>query len=196
MQPLSDTGPASSLTDASILHGIRQQDRQVLAEVYRQYFPLLRAWICRNQGDEEAARDIFQEAMLVIFEQAQDEAFAFTHSFRAYLMGIGRNLWRMQLRRRPTEELPTHDEGGPDLAQTIAEALQRHDRYALYRVHFTRLGQACQQVLGWFLGGESLRDIARRLDSTEKYAKKRKYQCQKKLVEAIQADPRYQELTE
>lgn len=89
MQPLSDTGPASSLTDANILRGIRPQDRQRLAEVYRQYFPLLRAWICRNQGDEEAARDIFQEAMLVIFEQVQDEAFAFTHSFRAYLMDIG-----------------------------------------------------------------------------------------------------------
>lgn len=181
--------------DQALLDGIRAQDSRILQEVYREYFPLLRAWISRNQGNEEAARDIFQEAMVVIFEKVQDESFRLTHSFRAYLMGVGKNLWLMQLRRKPMEEWSDEDLEGPDLSATIADDLQRHARFELYRQYFAQLGSTCQQVLNWFLAGKTLREIARQLETTEKYAKKRKYLCQKQLIEAIQADNRYQELT-
>ncbi len=182
--------------DERLVRGIRDQDGKVLQEIYRDFFPLLRAWISRNQGNEEAARDIFQEAMVVIFEKVQDESFRLTHSFRAYLLGVGKNLWLMQLRRRPHAELPEEDPGSPDLSTTIADDLQRHARFELYRDYFNRLGDNCQQVLSWFLNGKTLREIATQLDTTEKYAKKRKYLCQKQLIEAIQTDSRFRELSQ
>ena len=182
-------------TDTELIEGIRARDPKVLQAIYQHFFPLLRAWISRNQGSEEAARDIFQEAMVVMFEKINQPQFQLSHSFQAYLMGVGKNLWLMQLRKKATTVL---DESlaGPDLAASIADDLQRRDRYQVYRHHFAKLGDSCQQILQWFFAGESLREIAARLDTTEKYAKKRKFLCQKSLIEAIEADPRFHELSQ
>ncbi len=185
----------SPFSDAQLIQGVRSRDPQVLEALYRIYFPLLRAWISRNQGSEEAARDIFQEAMVIMFEKIHQPDFQLTHSFQGYLMGIGKNLWLMQLRKKAMTELDD-SLAGPDLGASIADDLQRRDRYQVYRHHFAKLGETCQQILQWFLAGESLRQIAARLDTTENYAKKRKFLCQKSLIEAIEADPRFHELSQ
>ncbi|RMG72806.1 MAG: sigma-70 family RNA polymerase sigma factor [Bacteroidetes bacterium] len=190
------SGSRATYTDAELMAGIQSQDRAVLRHIYRQHYPLLRAWITRNQGDAEAARDIFQETMMVMFEKAHSPDFQLSHTFQSYLMGVGKNLWLMQLRRRRQTGTVPVDLPGPDLGATIAQDLQQHDRYTLYRAHFARLGDTCQQVLRWFLDGVSLREIGQRLNTTEAYAKKRKFLCQKQLIESIEADPRYRELTE
>ncbi|GAB4405550.1 MAG: hypothetical protein OHK0039_06650 [Bacteroidia bacterium] len=184
---------ARDFTDEELIAGIRAQDREALVYVYRVYFPLLRAWISRNRGDAEAARDIFQEAMMVVYDKLSSGEAVIWHSLKAYLMGVCRNLWLMHLRKRGYSDLPD-DLAGPDLAAAIADDLLRRDRFALYQEHMARLGEACVQVLRWFLAGESLREIARRLDTTEAYAKKRKFTCQKRLIESISSDPRFNEL--
>ncbi len=63
------------------------------------------------------------------------------------------------------------------------------------RKHFLRLGSKCQTVLQMFFEGESLRKIAEAMNFTESYAKKRKFVCQQRLIQAISEDPLFKELS-
>jgi hypothetical protein len=65
----------------------------------------------------------------------------------------------------------------------------------LYKKHFLGLGADCQKILKLFLEGQSLKSIADLMGFTEKYAKKRKYVCQKQLIAAIEQDDLYHELS-
>jgi DNA-directed RNA polymerase specialized sigma subunit len=65
----------------------------------------------------------------------------------------------------------------------------------LYYTHFDALGEKCRQILQWFFDKTPLKEIAKRLDTSEGYIKKRKFQCKKQLIEAIQSDAKFKELS-
>jgi DNA-directed RNA polymerase specialized sigma24 family protein len=44
----------------------------------------------RNGGSFEDAKDVFQEAIVVVFHHAARPGFQLTASFQSYLLGIGR----------------------------------------------------------------------------------------------------------
>ncbi|MEL6847398.1 MAG: hypothetical protein AAFP92_02715 [Bacteroidota bacterium] len=62
------------------------------------------------------------------------------------------------------------------------------------RKALTQLGQDCQEILQAFWRGASLRAIAQQRGLTEAYAKKRKFTCQKQLIQAVEQHPDFQEL--
>jgi hypothetical protein len=65
-------------TQYGIIEGIRRRDKDVLKYVYKQYFPMVRYFIIRNQGSEEDAEDIFQEAVVAIFERVRKKSLTWT----------------------------------------------------------------------------------------------------------------------
>ncbi len=68
-----------------ILLGIKQHDNNVLYFVYNKFFKDIKYYITRNTGDEEDARDIFQEALIVIYRQIKEQSLALTCTFKTYL---------------------------------------------------------------------------------------------------------------
>ena len=78
----------------------------------------------------------------------------------------------------------------PDVQQDFV----RQEQFDMYRKHFAQLSADCQKVLGMFFKGHSLREIAQEMEFTEAYAKKRKFTCQKHLIQSIEEDSLYKEL--
>jgi len=98
-------------TKYGIIEGIRRKDKDVLRYVYKQYFPMVRYFIVRNNGTEQDAEDIFQEAMIVVFERARKRNLALGCAFKTYLYSVVRHIW-LQLadRNRLQYELSDMDE--------------------------------------------------------------------------------------
>jgi RNA polymerase sigma factor (sigma-70 family) len=179
-----------------ILQGIRSGDRVIILDLYRQLGPMIHNLVIRNSGSKTDASDIFQEGLVVLFEKIQDPDFRLTSSYKTLLYAICRNLWLQQLDKRKrmpmalTDDIPEEQE-----ASFMAEnAIREQQKYDLYRKHFKKLGDDCQRILKMFIQGESLRKISESMGFTEKYAKKRKYICQKNLIEAIRKDRNYLDL--
>ncbi len=78
--------------------------------------------------------------------------------------------------------------------ESVQSDIEQQERNELMRKHFVNLGADCQKVLNMFFTGESLRSIGEKMGFTEGYAKKKKFTCQKQLIEMVTADIRYQEL--
>lgn len=179
-----------------LVRGIRNSDRTTLAYVYSTWFPMIRDFIGKNAGTEEDARDIFQEGMLVLFDKVQGSEVEWKSTLKTFLFAVCRNKWLMVLRKRKIQNTVADLESLSEIESEVAEDIEKSERYKLMRKGFDQLGTECQQVLNLFFEGQSMKEIAEKLSFTPAYAKKKKFICQKKLIDLVSADPSFQELYE
>jgi len=159
------------------------------------YFQI-KVFVTKNRGSEEDARDIYQDALMVIYQKQQKENLTLSCSFSTYLYSVCRLLWLKQLEKRKQHITVTEESGiYVDVNDNILDIFNLNEKYKLYQDHFNRLSFSCQKVLELFLAGIPLKEIANILGfKSEQYAKKRKYQCKEKLVSSIKNDPEYKKL--
>ncbi len=176
-----------------IVEGFKRQDTDTLEYIYKKFYPSVRNLVMLNSGSEEDARDLFQEALIVMYRKLTYESLDLTCSFNTFLYSVARNLWFKELDSKKNERahLEVWD-GFAELDQEIARISPRDIRFRIYQEHFLALPERCQRLLRLFYQRIPLRDIAEILGfSSEKYAKKKKYQCKESLVRRIKADPRF-----
>jgi RNA polymerase sigma factor (sigma-70 family) len=183
--------------DQEILGGIRVGDSRVLGRLYQQHYPRIAQMIRTNSGTEDDARDIFQDAVMVLYSKAQDSGFQLTSSLFTFLFAVSRNLWLKKLRNVaregvtiPVELVSIVDADPQEEAEWIHEA-----QLQLYRRKFRELGDGCQEILGLTAAGKKIGEIAQQLGmSSEVYARQRKFKCKEQLTRMIQGDPEFQRL--
>jgi DNA-directed RNA polymerase specialized sigma24 family protein len=58
--------------DQELLQGLAISDDKSLETIYLDNFPVVAKMILQNNGSEDDAKDIFQEAMIVLYEKVQE----------------------------------------------------------------------------------------------------------------------------
>ena len=82
---------------------------RALTRLYRQGFPTVRRYISRRGGSAQDAQDVFQDALIILYEQATGGPLVLTAAVSTYLLSISRHLWHQEQRRRarlPLAALP------------------------------------------------------------------------------------------
>ncbi len=74
-------------------------DREMYLDLYRYTFPQVANAIMQEGGDRQVARDVFQNALIVLLERIRSDDFVLTCSAGTYLHSISINIWR-NLRRK------------------------------------------------------------------------------------------------
>ncbi len=190
-----------SYTDEQILKGILRHDNLVLAHVYKQHYYIVNNFVRRNQGDEDDASDIFQEAIIVIYRKLKENDLLFENrSFESYLYSVCRFLWLKQLEKRRLEKekinnsLPFQEEIYDD---NLLSVIEKNERYLLYQKHFKNISTDCQKILQLFFDKVPLKQISQIMGfKSEKYAKTRKFKCKELLIERIKQDTEYKKIFE
>ena len=85
--------------ERELLDAVAANDRAVIESIYRENFPPIQAFVLKNNGFADDAKDIFQEAMIVLFEKAKLESFVLTCQIKTYLYSVSRRLWLKKLQR-------------------------------------------------------------------------------------------------
>jgi RNA polymerase sigma factor (sigma-70 family) len=183
-------------TVEAILKGLKSNDNEVLNFIYRKYFPEIRFFVIKNSGSDEDAQDVFQEAIIIIYKKLRDGVLDLTCSFKTYLYSVCRIVWLKQLEKRKIKKDGFSDnQVFVDLQEGVDEMAEEQERYKLYQKHFQTLHVDCQTILKLFLEKVPLKEIANRMNiNSEKYLKKRKFQCKEILVKRIQNDPNFKKL--
>jgi len=188
-------------SDEQILKGILRHDNLVLQYIYKQYYYNINYFIRKNQGSEDDANDIFQEAIIIIYRKIKENDLIFEKSsFKGYLFTVCRLLWLKQLERRRIEKeklndsLPYQEDLYDD---SLNELVIKNERYGLYQKHFGALSTDCQKLLQLFFEKVSLKEIATLMGfKSEKYAKKRKFKCKELLISRIKQDAEFKKILE
>jgi RNA polymerase sigma factor (sigma-70 family) len=159
------------------------------------FLPRIRKLITLNGGSEADAQDIFQSAILTIYEKAQAKDFQLTSKFYTLLYGICRNLWGNRLQKKSFKEVTLLDDVKYSSEENIEVDIEKTEEQELFWDAFQHLGEDCQKLLRLFFDKEKMEKIAKMMGyGSVSYAKKRKFQCKEKLIEWIKKDDRFNEL--
>ena len=162
------------------------------------YFPVIKNMVVANKGDNEEAKDIFQEALLIIYDKITNNDFNLTCSFKTFLYSVSRNLWHEQLRYkkkflRKFKDYDTYVDVEAEIDNLAYEIITDY----LFYKHFFSLTASCQEIIKMLLNKISSKEIVKSMGyGSEDYANKRKYQCKQILFKRIKNDPLYKKVIE
>ncbi len=188
-------------SDEQIQKGILRHDNSVLTYLYKHYYFKVNAFVKNNNGTEEDAGDVFQEAIVVIYRKLKENDLLFENrSFEVYLFSVCRFLWLKNLegkrkeKEKIRESLPFQDE---IYDEDLTALVEKNERYLLYQKHFRNISTDCQKILQLFFEKVPVKQIAQMMGfKSEKYVKTRKYKCKELLIERIKQDIHYKKTFE
>jgi RNA polymerase sigma factor (sigma-70 family) len=171
------------MKDSVILDRIGRGDEKALDELYRKYYRMMTRAIIKNNGTEEEAKDIYQEALIVFWQKAVSCQLVLTSKISTYLYSICLNLWRKELDRK--SRLSHEEKDGVEYIDN--ESIERSK---IIHQCIEQLGDTCQKILMYYYFDDmSLQDIANKLGfANAETAKTKKYKCKKRLDSLVKAN--------
>ena len=177
------------------LYGMMAGNGKIIAEIYSRFFPKIRQFILSNFGNEDDAKDTFQEALLAFYNNASKPEFRLTCQFETYLQAIARKIWSKQLRTRKVRKSALNQLPLALVTDDGEEAAIQEEKHRLYLKHFNTLSENAQAFLSLYLQGLDMKSIAQELGlASEAYARKRKFKCKEMLMKRIKRDEDYRRL--
>jgi len=185
-----------NFSDQALLNGLLEGRDEIILELYRGCFGTVRHYVLSNHGSEEDVKDIFQDALMVIFQKARRNELQLSCSLNTYIYSVCRNLWLKQLSMRKKMVLqPENDEEITDPDSDIESWHHYNERVIFYRKTFEELSEDCKRILKLFMSGESISNITRIMGySSEQHTKNRRYRCKLSLIQRIRSNSIYNEL--
>ena len=170
----------SITNEIALIEGLAQNDRQAIETIYKQHYGMVQSLIINNNGTSDDARDIFQEAMIVLYEKAKSGSFELTSQLKTYLYSVCRRLWlkRLQQQQKFIPELNNLEETIP-----VEEDLDHHDQrngeLQMMEKAMMSLGEPCKSLLeAYYLQKKNMTEIAGNFGYTNAdNAKNQKYKC-------------------
>lgn len=86
--------------DPVFLKQLREGKSDAIKKLYTIAYASCANMIISNNGSQEDARDMFQEALLIFIKKLQTHDFKLTAQPKTYLYAVCRNLWLKQLQKR------------------------------------------------------------------------------------------------
>jgi RNA polymerase sigma factor (sigma-70 family) len=178
----------------ALIEGIRHNDGKVIGFLYDEYYRSIRLYILNNSGNEEDSRDIFQEALIVLFQKIRDNKYQVLSSLKTFLYSVANILWHKELRRR--KSMPATELGYQSMAdQEIIEAIERKEKFDFYREKYEELSADCKRIIHLFLNNIPIKEITALMGySSDQHTKNRHLRCKKSLITRIQSSSKFKEL--
>lgn len=174
------TSVKADSNEQTLLKGLANNDSRAIDSIYKENFNMVQAFILNNNGSYDDARDIFQEAMIALYEKAKSESFVLTCQIKTYIYSICRRLWlkRLQQQGRMLSQVDSLEETIP-----VEEDLELHEQrdaaFAIMDRALNSLGEPCKGLLeGYYIKKMGMQDLADAFGYTNAdNAKNQKYKC-------------------
>lgn len=165
--------------EKTLLQGLAHNDKKAVEAIYRENYNMVQSLIISNNGSSDDAKDIFQEAMIVLYEKARSGTFELSCQIKTYIYSVCRRLWlkRLQQTNRYTEV--GNLESIVAVEDDVEEHIRRNAEFEMMDKAIGSLGEPCKSLLeAFYLQKKSMQDIAAGFGYTNaENAKTQKYKC-------------------
>ncbi len=174
-------------TDREIIVALKKgDDDAVLSFLYKAVLPKVKHYIKSNKGNEDEAKDIFQDAVIVFYKKAKQETLPENVNITAYICLISKNLWinRIKKMNKSSELMDSHYiESDEDFLSSI---ITEEKKDALKNL-LSQIGDECQKLLKYSVYDNlSMKEICVLMGySSENVAKTYNYRCKQKLIQLV-----------
>jgi RNA polymerase sigma factor (sigma-70 family) len=187
------------ITAEHILKGIIENDRKIIRYVYDEYFNSIKHYVLKHRGTSEDAMDLFQDGIIIIYEQVSDGNLVIKSSFFNYLYTICKYQWLKTLRNRNNIYSESIDDNPEferlyslEFKRELDELINKESRIKIYQKHFKDLSKECQQLLRLVVKGLKPDEIKERMNyNSVGFTYKKRRICKERLIERIKKDLDY-----
>jgi RNA polymerase sigma factor (sigma-70 family) len=163
-----------------LLQGLARNDKKAVETIYRENYSTVQSLIINNNGTADDAKDIFQEAMIVLYEKARSGNFELSCQIKTYVYSVSRRLW---LKRLQQANRYSGDIGNAEVLVQVEDDIEGHTRrdaeFEMMEKAINSLGEPCKSLLeAFYLQKKTMQEIAVSFGYTNaENAKTQKYKC-------------------
>lgn len=170
--------------DSEIVIGILNDSKETLNRLYISYFPMVLQLVLKNNGDEDDAKDVFQESVIVLYNKVKAGNFELNSKLKTFLYSVCRRLWLKRL-----NEQSKTIRNIQDFSEIIAveDDLEKHEekdrQFAIMESALIQLGEPCKTIIeDYYIQNRSMQEICEKFGYTNAdNAKTQKYKCLQRL---------------
>lgn len=181
------------MKDEQVLKLLKEGNHSKAFQLLYDYFPLIQKYVVTNNGNNEDAKDLFQQALLVFYQKFSEDKYEHTAKISTFLYAICRNNWNKKLTRgKERHHIPLdqkHDlkEEENDFFET-GKPTQSLKEFLSEKIK--ELGDPCQSILIFHEFYKlSMTNIAEKMGyKNENTVRQQKYKCLARLRKLIPTD--------
>ena len=182
-----------------ILEGIYHNDSKVIQYIYDKYFKSIKNLVTGYGGTEEDAWDVFQDGIIVVYEQIKNGKLELRHTFLTYFYTICKYSWLKVLRERDKkyyEQIEKNRElehlSLSEYGVELDEVIEKEKRVKLYQLNFKKLSEECQKMLKLVAKGFTIEQITNEFNyKSNGFSYKKRRICKERLIRMIKEDETY-----
>lgn len=183
--------------DQKYIEGLLLNSPLVIKSIYDRFVPTVVGYIKKNSGNEDAARDIVQEVLVAIYNQAKHKGLQLTCPFDAYFFLLCKRRWLNEIKKSSLKEVTINEEVvsiNDDAVQMADEFDIEQQKRMVFDRMFQKLGDACKDLLKASFEIKSMEEVAHKLGVSYAYARKKKSLCIGELTRMVQESSEYKNL--
>lgn len=167
------------LSDEALVAGIKRDDEAALEYLYKLHFPMILHFMQNNNGTEEEAKDIYQEAVIIFYEKIKAGSLELNCQIKTYLYSVSRRLWLKKLTEKSRVSKPRDEDFFLELAAEDGLDDEKEARFELMSESLLLLGEPCRSLLeDFYVHEQSMQQISEKFGYTNPdNAKNQKYKC-------------------
>jgi len=171
-------------TDREVILGVLNNAEDVLNKLYIGYFPMILQFILNNNGNEDDAKDVYQEAIIILYDKIRHGNFELNSKLKTYLYAICRRIW---LKRLAQSSKKTHNIADFEDVIAVDEDVDAHEekdrQFEQMKHALESLGEPCRTIIqDFYIHNLSMQEICEKFGYTNTdNAKTQKYKCLQRL---------------
>ena len=166
--------------EQELLKGLALSDKRAIETIYKENYNMVQSLIINNNGTVHEAKDVFQEAMIVLFEKARSGTFELNCQIKTYVYSVCRRIWlkRLQQQNRYFVEMEAATET-VHVDEDIDDHEKKDEEFAILEKAVINLGEPCKSLIeAFYIQKRNMQDIAVQFGYTNAdNAKNQKYKC-------------------
>jgi RNA polymerase sigma factor (sigma-70 family) len=191
---LNMSSQTKKYTDQEIIQGLKSGESFAVKYLAREFLPVISYFISKNNGDNEDAKDVFQDALFIIIEKVHRNDFEIHGNLSTYLFAICKHLWLTELGRQKAVKNYEMRKESDQIERDFSEAGDRIFYENVFRKCFDTMDDISQKILKMYWSEVSPSEIAETLGYSYGYIRKKKSECMKELKNKIMRHPDFKEL--
>jgi RNA polymerase sigma factor (sigma-70 family) len=170
----------SELYEEGLLKGLAEGDKRAIEIIYKDHFNSIQALIINNNGSSDDAKDIFQEALIVLYEKVRSGSFELNCQIKTYLYSVSKRLW---LKKLSVSNRFVSSAEDPESTYPVEDEIEAHEKrdaeFDMMEKAIAGLGEPCKSLLeAYYLKKQNMQVIAASFGYTNAdNAKNQKYKC-------------------
>jgi RNA polymerase sigma factor (sigma-70 family) len=171
-------------TDREVVLGILNNSEEALNKLYTGYFPMILQFILNNNGDEDDAKDVYQEGIIVLYNKIKSGNFELSSKLKTYIYSVCRRIWLKKLSQQSKRSNDISDFEDVIAVETDVEHHEEKDQqFEKMQSTLLHLGEPCKTIIqDFYINNLSMQEICEKFGYTNAdNAKTQKYKCLQRL---------------